>query len=66
MIEQLKLDGSDDAPLLTIYHQLMNDNAANQKLGIKLSDYLQEYPCKIHTLELVLKDGVKGTSKMDT
>ena len=26
-------------------------------IGIKLSDYLQEYPCKIHTLELVLKDG---------
>ena len=63
MIEQLKLDESDDAKFRLF---TTNDNAANQKLGIKLSDYLQEYPCKIHTLELVLKDGVKGTSKMDT
>ena len=47
MIEQLKLDGNDDAKFRLF---TTNDNAANQKLGIKLSDYLQEDPCKIHTL----------------
>ena len=57
MIEQLKLDGSDGAKFRLFR---TNDNAAYEKLGINLSDYLQEYPYKIHTLELVLKDGVKG------
>ena len=54
MIEQLKLDGSDGEKFRLFR---TNDKAANEKISIKLSDYLQEYPCKIHTLELVLKDG---------
>ena len=39
----------------------VNDNASNMKLGIKMSHYLSEYNCDIHTLELVIKDSVTGS-----
>ena len=29
-----------------------------------LSDYLSEYLCDIHTLELVIKDGSKNTNRI--
>ena len=50
MIEELGLDDGD-WELFSV-----NDNAANVKLGIKLSTYLKEYFCSIHTLELAVKD----------
>ena len=34
----------------------VNDNAANVKLGIKLSMHLNQYLCNIHTIELAVKD----------
>ena len=37
----------------------VNDNASNMKLAIRMSSYLTEYNCDIHTLELVLKDGIQ-------
>ena len=42
----------------------INDNAANMKLGIKLSLYLSQYLCDIHTLELAVKDCFKNTPGM--
>jgi hypothetical protein len=42
----------------------VNDNAANVKLGIKLSQYLHQYLCDIHTLELAVKDCFKNTPGM--
>ena len=30
-------------------------------LGIKMSEFLQEYTCDIHKLELVIKDALKKT-----
>ena len=58
MIEQLGLD-SQDMKLFCI-----NDNAANMKLGIRLSRYLTEYNCDIPTFELVIKDAVTNTPSM--
>ena len=58
MIEELKLDRSDFL-LVSV-----NDNAANMKLGLQLSRYLEEYNCDIHTLELVIKDAFKNNDKM--
>ena len=43
----------------------INDNAANMKLGIKLSLYLNQYLCDIHTLELAVKDCFKNTPGMN-
>ena len=43
----------------------INDNAANVKLGIKMSMYLKQYLCDIHTLELSVKDTFKNTVGMD-
>ena len=37
----------------------INDNAANVKLGIRLSRHLDQYLCSIHTLELVINDTLK-------
>ena len=53
MVEELGLD-NEQWELFSI-----NDNAANVKLGIKLSRTLSQYFCDIHTLELA----VKGTFK---
>ena len=44
----------------------VNDNAANVKLGIKLSRYLCQYFCDIHTLELAVKDCFKNTPGMSS
>ena len=58
MIEQLGLDN----PRLHLFS--INDNASNMKLAIKSSQYLTEYNCDIHTLELVIKDGVKNSEQV--
>ena len=58
MVEELGLSGGD-WELFAI-----NDNAANVKLGIKLSLYLSQYLCDIHTLELAVKDCFKNTQGM--
>ena len=55
MLEKFGLDNID-WDLFSV-----NDNASNMKLGIKLSKYLTEYNCDIHTLELALKDSFEGT-----
>ena len=34
----------------------VSDNAANVKLGIKLSMHLNQYLCNIHTIELAVKN----------
>ena len=34
------------------------------KLAIKKSNYLTQYLCDIHTLELVIKDAIKNTPGM--
>ena len=60
MIESLGL-GSDKFNLFSV-----NDNASNMKLAIRLSEYLTEYSCKIHWLELALKDALKATPSMMT
>ena len=60
MIESLGF-GSEKFNLISV-----NDNASNMKLAIPLSDYLTEYSCKIHWLELALKDGLKATPSMTT
>ena len=60
MIESLGLaDG--DWELFSV-----NDNASNMKLGIKLSMYLKQYLCDIHTLELAVKDAFKNVPGMDS
>ena len=51
MIDALGLK-SDNIPLYAI-----NDNAANMKLGIRLSDKLIQLCCDIHTLQLAV-DGI--------
>ena len=59
MIEQLGLDGQE-------FHLFsVNDSAANMVLGIKMSEFLKEYTCDIHKLELVIKDALKKTPGMD-
>ena len=60
MIESLGF-GSEKFNLISV-----NDNASNMKLAIPLSDYLTEYSCKIHWLELALKDIQKATPSMTT
>ena len=55
MLEKFGLDNID-WDLFSV-----NDNASNMKLGIKLSKYLTEYNCDIHTLELAIKDSFEGT-----
>ena len=42
----------------------VNDNVANAKLGVKLSGYLNQYLCVIHTRELATKDTSKNTPGM--
>ena len=42
----------------------INDNAANVKLGIRLSRHLMQYLCSIHTLELVVNDTFKNIRGM--
>ena len=42
----------------------INDNAANVKLGIRLSRHLDQYLCSIHTLELVINDTFKRVRGM--
>ena len=37
----------------------VNDNAANVKLGIRLSQHLKKYSYDIHTLELAVKETFK-------
>ena len=59
MIEELGLDGFD-LELVSV-----NDNSANMELGIKLSKYLKEYNCDIHTLELCVKDSFENTQGMN-
>ena len=58
MIEELGLNH----PYLELF--CVNDNASNMKASINLSSYLSEYLCQIHTLELVIKDGLKNTNRM--
>merc|ERR1712208_254404 len=43
----------------------VNDNASNMKLAIRMSSYLTEYNCDIHTLELVLKDGIQASPAVE-
>ena len=50
MVEDLGLD-TGDWELFSV-----NDNAANVKLGIKLSLYLKQYLCDIHIVEHAVKD----------
>ena len=58
MIEELGLSGCD-WELFAI-----NDNAANVKLGIRLSQFLSQYLFDIHRLELLVKDCFKKTPGM--
>ena len=58
MIEELGLTGGQ-WELFAV-----NDNAANAKLGVKLSGHLKQYLCAIHTLELATKDTSKNTPGM--
>ena len=58
MIEHLGLDNR------TMELFCINDNASNMKLAIKKSNYLTQYLCDIHTLELVIKDAIKNTPGM--
>jgi hypothetical protein len=58
MIEELGL-GSGQWELFAV-----NDNAANAKLGVKLSRHLNQYLCAIHTLELAVKDAYNKTPGM--
>ena len=53
MLEELELDSS----LWELF--VVNDNASNIKLGIKLTKHLKQYLCCIHTLELGVKDTFK-------
>ena len=58
MIEELGLNH----PYMKLF--CVNDNASNMKASIRLSQYLSEYLCDIHTLELVIKDGFNNTTRM--
>ena len=53
MLEELELDSS----LWELF--VVNDNASNIKLGIKLTKHLKQYLYCIHTLELGVKDTFK-------
>ena len=59
MIESLGLDNGN----WDLY--AVNDNAANMKLGIRLSMHLKQYLCDIHTLELAVKDTFKNVHGMN-
>ena len=50
MLEQLELTDPD------LIKFCVNDNAANMIKGIRESEYLEEYLCDNHTLQLVIKD----------
>jgi hypothetical protein len=58
MIEQLGLMGS------TILKVAVNDNASNAKKAISLSEFLIQYLCKIHTLQLAITDTYKKKTSM--
>ena len=58
MIQELGLEG-DQWELFCV-----NDNAANVKLGIKMSQHLNQYLCDIHTLDLCTKDTFKNVPGM--
>ena len=58
MIEELGLDNGQ-WELFAV-----SDNAANVKLGIRLSEHLKQYFCSIHTLELGVKDTFKNVPGM--
>ena len=58
MLEDLQLD-SEDWELFAV-----SDNAANAKLGVRMSQHLKQYLCSIHTLELGVKDTFKKTPGM--
>ena len=58
MIEELGLDD------LEIKKWSVNDNASNQKKAIEDSNYLQEYNCDIHTMQLGIGDTFKETYGM--
>ena len=58
MIEELGLDD------LEIKKWSVNDNASNQKKAIEDSNYLQEYNCDIHTMQLGIGDTFKETNGM--
>ena len=60
MIEQLAMDTVD------IAKYAINDNAANMKLAISESQYLIQYFCDIHTLQLGINDTFKYVSGMKT
>ena len=55
MLEDLQLD-SDEWELFAV-----SNNAANAKLGVRMSRHLKQYLCSIHTLELSVKDTFKKT-----
>ena len=58
MIESLGLDS------LELSRFSINDNAANMKCAIQQSQYLTEYNCDIHTLELCIKYSFRDTPGM--
>ena len=58
MVEELGLSGQQ-WELFSV-----NDNAANVKLGIRLSQHLKQYLCDIHTLELAVKGTFKNVHGM--
>lgn len=58
MLDELGLDSSDWDLFV------VNDNASNVKLGIKLTRHLKQYLCCIHTLELGVKDTFKNVLGM--
>ena len=58
MIESLGLN-NDNIALYTV-----SDNAANMKLGIRLSEHLIQYNCDIHTLQLAVEDTFKDVTGM--
>ena len=58
MLDDLGLNG-DDWELFAV-----SDNAANAKLGIRMSKHLTQHLCTIHTLELGVKDTFKRTQGM--
>ena len=58
MIESLGLQGGN-RKLWSV-----NDNAANMKVAIRESQYLTEYNCTIHSLQLAVNDTFKKVSGM--
>ena len=53
MVEALGLAN----PKLSKY--VVNDNARNQKLAVKMSAYLEQYLCDNHTMQLGVRDAMK-------